>query len=527
MNFPASQKTGRRSELKLVDFFLGWDWNAGEDHIDSGYDLCITPEHSRYQGIRFPVQVKGTALSGKGKPAADVSKKRLRQYAVDVLPVFIIRATPEGIYYWIHAQAWIRANPSALIGIGRSRVVFDLSQTLDDRAGFERYLDQVVRPLLARADVLAVGDQNRLIDPQALSNPATPRRKPGSAASKVPRPTPTPPNPPPVMGDAKLTFQPVRTEENMAKVREAIGYGLPRSFKVENFVITPPPGFPQAKGVDASHGQMTVRQLEPISGTVELCPGAKYTVVSQELALASDLFSGTLGSGITNETYPSSLDIKLLLTPDPKGIKLDAHLGIRASVIGGKPLKDFRDLRTLATWAEQVAAQDALQLSLNFAGERQQLPAFSPISPLLLVLQRIRCMSRLHMVARALDSPFVLPADLQIAESDLQDINLAFELLKGERKLVNLGPMEVDGKSKRIKALIGKPLEFFCTTNWEFELGGQRLGTIPIQIHLPEFEAHKVPGTSKVSITKGVNGKAWMTYAEHGDTGVFLTRNRH
>ncbi len=109
---------------------------------------------------------------------------------------------------------------------------------------------------------------------------------------------------------------------------------------------------------------------------------------------------------------------------------------------------------------------------------------------------------------------------------ELQDINLAFELLKGERKSVNLGPMEVDPKKRRIKSMIGKPMEFFCTTNWELALGGRRLGTIPVLIHLPRFQANEIPGSRKLSITKGVDGEAWMTYSEHHDIGVYMARQR-
>ena len=58
--------------------------------IDIGYALYVTPDHAVYDGMRFLVQVKGTAVAER-QTTASVPKARLRQYARDALPVLIVR----------------------------------------------------------------------------------------------------------------------------------------------------------------------------------------------------------------------------------------------------------------------------------------------------------------------------------------------------------------------------------------------------------------------------------------------------
>jgi hypothetical protein len=525
MNFPATQKTGRRAEVAVEDHFLSWDWNVGHDHIDIGYDLCITPDHAVYQGIRFLVQVKGTSIGGRAGLTARVTKKRLRQYARDVLPVFIIRSTSHGDLYWIHAQAWARINEDALVGLGTSQVAFDPLRTLSDRATFEDYLNHVVRPLLA-PDALAVINDERVFNLNA-PNPqftGSPKPKPTNrsveksanhAASSSPLP------------EAQLSFRPLRTEENMQKLREAFEFGLPSPFEVEDFRITPPPELPELKGVELTHGTLTMRPIDAKRGSVQISPGRKYFVLSQELTLAADLFSGTKGIGITNQSYPSALDLKMRIAQEGKRLRADINLGIRMPAISERPLQEFQELSSLATWAEQIAAENSLHIALEFDGLREQLsPAVEPITSLLHVLQRVRAMSRLHMVTRALNSNFVLTSDMHFSLDDFQDIDLAFELLRGERKSVNLGPLEVelaDASSREMTRVAG---EFVCTTTWEFAIGGKHAGYIPIMIELPGYvlEEEEVPGATKVRIARGEHGKAWMTYSEHHDFSSSFVR---
>lgn len=92
MNYPITQQTGALAEHDVTRLFLTWGWTVGQDRIDVGYDLTVEPPQDRFKGHRFLVQVKGTASRKGGKVVAPVAKKRLRQYAINPLPVFLIRA---------------------------------------------------------------------------------------------------------------------------------------------------------------------------------------------------------------------------------------------------------------------------------------------------------------------------------------------------------------------------------------------------------------------------------------------------
>lgn len=107
MNYPDSQRIGRLGELDAERLFTDWSWTVGHDHLDTGYDLNVEPDIQAFHGHRFLVQVKGTADKGRRNTwVAPVSKKRLREYANNPLPVFLVRATTEGEMRWLHVQAW-------------------------------------------------------------------------------------------------------------------------------------------------------------------------------------------------------------------------------------------------------------------------------------------------------------------------------------------------------------------------------------------------------------------------------------
>lgn len=93
-NFPENQKTGDLAEQDVQRLFTSWGWNTGKDRIDAGYDLFVCPDEAKYNGARFLIQTKGSAKAkAKVSITAPVSKGRLRQYAGNILPVFIVRVT--------------------------------------------------------------------------------------------------------------------------------------------------------------------------------------------------------------------------------------------------------------------------------------------------------------------------------------------------------------------------------------------------------------------------------------------------
>jgi len=513
MNIPKSQTTGRLAELAVERVFTAWGWNVGQDRTDIGYDLCVTPDYDTYQGVRFLVQVKGTASFAEKSPSAPVLRGRLRQYATDLLPVFILRVGADSTIYWVHAQAWAAKNRRILKGDGKGRVHFDSSRTLGDRTAFETYLTAVCKPLLLAKDRLSIEQSGHFLTIKHLGQ---------AAAEELAAPAPQDQLP-----SARLSFQPARTSENMDRVRDAFYYGLPRSFDVEHFKIEPPLEFPELiKPLNLS-GKLTMKPHQSLTGHVFICSGREYSVLSQELKVPADLFTGQKGIGITNELHPSPLDVTLRIGQEGARAKADVNLGIRAKAIYGKPLQQFHDLAPLASWADHVATEDAMVLSLDFGGTREGLStSIDSLSNMLPVFQRIRSLSRLHMVARALKSDFTLTdADIFSIE-DFQDIDFAYELLRGSRQAVSLGPMEVDPISPEACDMVSAPGAFYCRTQWLFEVAGRPLGEIPLEIDMTGYVMEKIAGSNKVLISKGKGAQAWVMHQRHTETNSRIRRTR-
>ncbi len=515
MNFPDTQRTGALAEIDVERLFLSWSWNVGHDRIDAGYDLCVTPERGKYKGARFLVQVKGTAQrKRKDTIVAPVSKARLRQYAVDVMPVFLVRATADGALYWRHAQPWAHLHRDRLRGSGNSGVRFDPVHRLIDRAAFEAYLAQVLPSATGEAFTDLVGESRFLnsLDPRlgvrlsARNNAKT--HEIFATSQDV---------------DSQFTFRPMPSAQNLESLREAIEFGLPRSIEVENFALTGSPLFAHVGANGPNKGTLTINQTSRQSGAVRLFPGHQYSITAAEIALDADLFTGQKGAAITNELRESVCDLSIRLVPLLNSDQATVNIGIRSSALTGRPIQHIDALRPLAAWSEQVATQGSMFLELSFNGGRAPLVAAGEVLDRLRpLLHWGRTLSRLHQVAKVLGSTLTLPPDVEFSAEDLGDIDLAYALLKGERRPIGLGPIEflpvqsLDGISN------GK---FYCTTTLSLALLDQPLGDIPVVIELSDYVLEAMPDC-RVRLDKGERGQAWISYAEHGDSDSWITQAR-
>ncbi len=520
MNFPKSQKTGRQAELVVEQAFVDWNWNVGHDQIDIGYDLCITPDHTVYHGIHFLAQVKGTSVEPrKGRLTAQVSKSRLRQYANNVLPVFILRVTPDRSIFWIHAQEWAKGNQEKLIGDGKGVVTFDHSKVLSDREGFERYLRDIVEPILQTRDPLSIGHQPAI----DLAKHSARRAPPGSGENKTQKVQELSKR----LSLLELSFTSVGTAENTALVRDAYLYGLPRTFDVKDFKLGPLPGFEDQTKPILAHGKVTMRSNTYVQGHVIICPGQEYSVLAQELSLAAQLFNGAAGIGITNELLPSALNIIIRGTVAGSTLETEISLGIRGNEIYGVPLKEVNSLAPLATWADQIAAEDAMLLTIEFNGARQTLtPPVSPIKMMLPVFQHIRSLSRLHMVARALKSDFTLESSDFLSDENFEDIDFGFDLLRGAQRPISIHRFEVDSVTPDAQAAMKAPGEFLIQTHWQLDVAGKALGQFPVEIHMTGYAFESTADPEKLRIVKGSNGQAWVSYKKHDAVGDHIVRRK-
>ncbi|KRB33964.1 hypothetical protein ASD82_16790 [Rhodanobacter sp. Root179] len=166
-------------------------------------------------------------------------------------------------------------------------------------------------------------------------------------------------------------------------------------------------------------------------------------------------------------------------------------------------------------------AQRAIFFELAFMGVRPSWVApDEAIETLYPFLRLARTMSKLHLVAKALGSTLTLAENFEFSTEDIGDIDLAFALLKGERRPVDIDPMEFDP----VASLEGVANNFYCTTILSLEIFGQPLGEIPVGIDLSDFLIEKLPNSTRVRLSKGETGQAWISYAEHDNEENRLVR---
>lgn len=505
-NFPDHQKTGALAEQDVMRLFTEWSWNAGKDQIDSGYDLCVGPDHAKYKGARFMVQVKGTAMAKvKASVTAPVAKERLRQYAESVMPVFIVRVTSDGGIYWIHAQEWASQHRSRLSGSGAAGVRIDKANDLRDRERFEAYLETA----FAKSPTLGkpVSDLEREVsilnslDPKlGVKIRHTENGKEHEFYSKD------------EAFEGKVTFSPVQTEENISKLRDAIQYGLPRKVEVDQFQMTGSPVFERVSE-GFGKGTVTIGRGGIDTGCARLYPGSKYSITASPLELDFRAYKGQAGVALSNEEIESSFNLMMKLGLNGSRGKANVDLGLRNMRITGFPIKDLDELRPLVDWAEQVIVRKALFVELALPRFRERLTMSTgdeSVDSLLPMLRWMSVIGRLHLVAKALNSDFSLSEPGGLSEEDLSDIGLSYALLKGDRRKVFTNEITVDNVLTPIEQVTGHRLN--CATTLEIEVQGRKLGHIPVVMDLVGFNIDSVPGTKSLRILPTEHSEAWISF---------------
>ena len=504
MNFPLHQQTGAVAELRVMEHFMDWGWNVGTDRLDIGYDLFVTPDRDKYATLRFLVQVKGTARRKSAKAiVAPADKARLRQYAGDALPVFIVRVMPDRVMYWEHAQAWARTHAAQLAGAGSAGVRFDPGRRLDDRDAFERYLTTVLLPLAPRPEPVADLDaESRVL---SALDPRLKVRVRATARGKEHEVTAA-------GGEvaAHLSFVPAPGAENVERLRDALEFGLPRSIDVDRLATTGSPLFERLDAEGASKGTLTLSCTRSASGVVRLHAGPTHSLITPTLSIDADLYTGMKGIAITNEGYASPLFIQIRQHLEAGKVNMKVLLNLQEAVVGTAPLQDLYALAPIATWAEKALEHSALRIELRFGGARDVFTIGADrLDEMEGFLHRARQVSRLHLIARALDSDFVLDPNLTLGASELEDINLAYALLHGDRPAIKLGPFEFE---PQIALDSAGPHAFMITSTLRFEFGGRVLGDVPVRIDLVDYQLHAVEGTPRLQVAPGPQAKAYIAY---------------
>lgn len=516
-NYPKSQQTGELAELAVQQLFTSWGWTVGKDNIDDGYDLFVGPDKDKYKGGRFQVQVKGTSKpKSKGTITAPVSKKRLREYADCLLPVFIMRVTADGGIYWVYAQQWARRHHDRLVGSGASGVKIDKSNDLTDREKFENCLYGAFQEslTLGRPVNSVEKEQTFLNALDSRFDIRIRRTAKGKEHHVFARSEEV---------EAKLKFVPVKSEKNINDLRDAIQFGLPRNVEVERFEMTGSPVFDQL-AAGPSRGTLSIGVNSREKARVNLYPGPKYTATALQLGTDAYFHKGTGGAAISNESIESPIDMLLkFMIEDGRGVGT-VTFGLRTSILSARPIAEFDELRVLTDWVDQVFAQKTMCIEAKVGGHR--LPLGMPkesFGAMQNHLAWLRTIGRLHLVARSLNSELVLTEEMVLSEADFNDIDMLYLILKGDKPLVNVNDFVIETDAS-IEKLDGKSM--ICTTSLDVHIGGKELGLVPVAMELHGYRVERVYGTNDIRIFKDEKSSAMISYDDRETAGLDAVMRR-
>jgi DNA polymerase III psi subunit len=485
MNFPASQRTGLLAEQRVEHQFTTWGWIVGHDRIDVGYDLTVEPDRDRFSGHRFLVQVKGTLRNGKRGLTAQVSKMRLRQYAANPLPVFLVRSTPDGQLYWLHVQQWVKRNPKHLQGDGESSVRFDPSSLLSDEATFVSHLIDVFRPLSTRRSAVVDLIKEReahlsSIDERiSVQLQANHRGETTTLYARQPGPI------------GNLSFLPTQDPHNIGRLREIMEFGRPDTIEVDDFHLTGSKLF-KTLGLDAAHrGRLTIQSALQVPISVCFYPSLHPSPLSLSLRFRATMFAGQKGFSISNESHVSLLTLTMRMWEDTDHYRMEIGIKLRDSALSAAPIQALYELDPFLDWAESAIDADGMMIEVG-SKERARMPAPSDQARnALAFFQHLAVLSKIHRIAKALNSPLVLDDEFELSEREAYEIDLAYALLKGERREANGFSADVDGIDDQ---LIPEDFVFQVCTSLELTVGGRVLGTVPIVVDLERFTIDRSSG---------------------------------
>jgi len=161
--------------------------------------------------------------------------------------------------------------------------------------------------------------------------------------------------------------------------------------------------------------------------------------------------------------------------------------------------------------------EKAVFIELDFLGHRFPLHSNEMVERMRDVLYYLFLLGRLHQVARALDSSLVVTERLPLSKEDISNIHLVHAILRGQRKRINLGPIEFTAPV---------PIEargrFLITTELELQLADQVLGPVPVAIDLEGYMLETVESPATYRLASGANSRAVMYYNEGGAVDAFI-----
>ncbi|MBR8657739.1 hypothetical protein KDH83_30960, partial [Achromobacter sp. Marseille-Q0513] len=196
---------------------------------------------------------------------------------------------------------------------------------------------------------------------------------------------------------AKFRFKALGGRENLERVNEALGFGLPGTFDVGDLNVLGSPVFSAIAGKKISTAKLSIEQSPVGTSTIRLFPGTKFSITSPGLSIRARVYRGLLGLAVLTDGMDCLFDVKLLL-PAPGGPrKPQFKLGIRGAAIAGMPIQELDELAPLANWVDKVNAERALYLETSFKGKSGRLiPENNAYCSLQETLRWFLLLGRLH-----------------------------------------------------------------------------------------------------------------------------------
>jgi hypothetical protein len=504
VNFPETQRLGRLAEIKVEEIFTSWSWTVGKDHIDTGYDFFVQPDVSKFNGHRFLVQVKATNRSANGR-TAKVSKTRLREYAKNPIPVFLIWSSPDAMH-WMHIQPWIKLNTKRLSGSGDAGVKLPANQTLNNKDIFSSHLSEIFRPVYESGNALTVLANERSMYLSSIDSRFGVKAgiRDGAQTYEIY----VKKEPATVGFVAKIK----KKEENRTAIEDAIRYGLPASVEVEDFHVEGSDLFDRI-GMNRSSGTLSIHPDTARECCVTLFPGSSYSILSSSYSFPAKLYSGHTGFAISNEHTKDILCFTLRSNlTDINDRTANVRIQLRSDAIGGRPIKQIDELGALGDWANETIEKSEMHFDLSFGLGRVKLNyKKSEIAQLLPLIDVFFIAGRLHKIARALDSDFILDGDSLFSSEDADSILLAYRILKGDRVRANIGPIELT-PSRAIDP--NAEHELYVETTLDLICQARLVGSIPVAIDLIGFSIATLSDSTGVRITQQKDGYGVMYYNE-------------
>lgn len=512
MNFSREQQTGELAELAVRTIFTQWGWLVGRDFLDAGYDLSVEPDRDRFHGARFLVQVKGTLQNGKRGLRAKVSKDRLRLYAENSIPVFIIRSMPGGKLYWVHAQEWAKTNRKRLLGDGESGVKFNPAHDLNDPEHFANYLLEIFRPLVQRPNAIS----NLISDREAYLSSLDERLEVRIEADRKSEVITCYGRSSGEFG--QIHFQPASDSKNLGKLRDLIEFGLPDTIEAEDFRLTGSKLYEELGLTNSHRGQLVISPANSIAGSVRLLAGPNPSPLAPCLTIDAIQSVGSRGISVSNRHAKSLIDLAMRIWDDGSNFRMEVNLGVRHGMLSSVPIKDIADLDNYLIWSEAALAAGGLSIEFGFRGRSRLPPLDDQARNSLNFLRYLSLVGKLHKVAYFFDSPLVIEDKIEFSEHDEFMIDLAYRLLKGERCKANDFSAEIES----IHDLkISDEMIYLVTTNIQPTVGDLVLGNIPIAVELHKFTIEEK--ANKKTLIGQREAQAWIVYDDQGESDVLMT----